>query len=310
VFNTILVPLDGSPQAAVALPAARAMLGSGSVELVLVRVVAEPSSLPVESSDEAYEAQTYLSWVSNELRKALIEVQTRVFFGSPGQQIVNTIGAVGADLVVMATHARDELGRLLFGSAAEHVVAHSPVPVLVVRPGGRRVTRIRTLLVPLDRTPGGRLALGVAARLASQHGARLELITAIRGAPGYLTQPVPGVDIGPYITLTWESARQEAADALERTAQRLRRNGIQTTTRALIGDASQAIVSAAERADADLVVMSTHGLVQPARSLLGSVATSVVRGAGRPVLLVRRGVRRATGAPAASSIDPIHAARR
>jgi nucleotide-binding universal stress UspA family protein len=292
VFSEILVPLDGSPQAAVALTPARAMLRDANAELVLVRVVGEPTSLPVESSDEAYEARTYLDWVAIELRGGPATVQTRVLFGSPGREIVNAIRALGADLVVMATHGRGELGRLLCGSVAEYVVAHSPVPVLVTRPGGHRLTTVRTLLVPLDGSRGGRLALGVATRLALQHGARLELITAIRGMPGYLKHPVPGVDLGPYVGPTWQGARQEATDMLERTAQRLRRKGIQATARAVVGDASRAIVSTAEDTNADLVVMSTHALVEPARSLLGSVAAAVVRDAGRPVLLVRRTVRR------------------
>jgi nucleotide-binding universal stress UspA family protein len=52
------------------------------------------------------------------------------------------------------------------------VIAHSTVPVILVRPGGRQVTRIRTLLVPLDGSPGGKRALAAAALLARQHGAR------------------------------------------------------------------------------------------------------------------------------------------
>jgi nucleotide-binding universal stress UspA family protein len=172
VFTKILVPLDGTPQAAVALPLACAILGTTSAELVLIRVVARASSTPVESSDEAHESKTYLDQVATELGDGPTRLKTRVLFGSPGHEIVTAIRMVGAELAVMATHGRGELRRLRFGSVAEYVIAHSTVPVILVRPGGRQVTRIRTLLVPLDGSPGGKRALAAAALLARQHGAR------------------------------------------------------------------------------------------------------------------------------------------
>jgi nucleotide-binding universal stress UspA family protein len=291
VFGRILVPLDGSPQAGVALPLARTILGRTPAELVLVRVVANPTSMPVESSDEAFEAKTYLNWVATELRDRPTSVETHVLFGDPGHEIVNATRILGVDLAVMATHGRNDLERLRFGSVAEYVIGYSPVPVLVVRPGGRRITRIRTLLVPLDGSPASRRALAAATLLARQHSARIELITAIRGVPGNLKQPLPGLDLGPYLAPSWASARQEAEDALQLLAERLCRHGINAGARAAVGDARHVIVNAAEQTDADLVVMSTHALVGPARSLLASVAASVIHDAGRPVLLVHRAAR-------------------
>jgi nucleotide-binding universal stress UspA family protein len=236
VFTKLLVPLDGSVESVAALPLARAMLGTSAAELVLVRVVDSATSAHFDSSDAAHECESYLNQVAGEFHGGTNRVTTCVLFGSPGQAIVHTVSSLGADLVVMATHGRGELGRLLFGSTAECVVGHSPVPVLVVRPGGRQVTHVQTLLVPLDGSPGGRRALAAATRLARQHGARLELLTVIQGMPGYLKKPLPGVDLGPVIAPAWNSARQEAADVLQGTAERLGRHGIQASARAVIGD--------------------------------------------------------------------------
>lgn len=288
MFAKVLVPLDGSLASVAALPLARAMLGTSAAELVLARVVDNATALRLASSDAAHECESYLNQVAGEFRGSPTRVATCVLFGSPGRAIVHAASSLDADLVVMVTHARGELGQLLFGSTAEYVVGHSPVPVLVVRPGGRQVAHIHTLLVPLDGSAGGKRALAAATRLARQHGARLDLITVIQGMPGYLKKPLPGVDLSPVIAPTWNSARQEAADVLQVTADRLGRHGIQATARAVIGDVTHEIVRAAELGDADLVVMSTHALAGPARNLLGSVAASVVREAGRPVLLVRR----------------------
>lgn len=51
----------------------------------------------------------------------------------PHQAIVETARAVGADLIVMASHGRRGLGALLLGSETQKVLTYSPIPVLVVR---------------------------------------------------------------------------------------------------------------------------------------------------------------------------------
>jgi nucleotide-binding universal stress UspA family protein len=78
-----------------------------------------------------------------------------------------------ADLIITRTHARAGLGRAVLGSVTERVLSVSGVPVLLLRPGRRRVTYVRTLLVPIDGSPGGAVALGTAIGLAQATGAAL-----------------------------------------------------------------------------------------------------------------------------------------
>jgi nucleotide-binding universal stress UspA family protein len=297
---TMLVPLDGSPQAAAALPFARALAGAGSARLVLVRVVEDPSSIPPIRSNEARAATTYLLRIAAELGGGALSIETRVLIGNPSQEIARAAGCAGPDVVVMATHARGELGRLLLGSVAEQVLVRSSVPVVLVRPGGRRVRRLQTLLVPVDGTRGGHLALAWATRLAREHQAKIELVTVVRGMPGYLAQPLPGLDLGPRLAPTWEAARQDATAMMQRIVERLRRRGFAASGRAVLGHVPGAIVATASEVQADMIVMSTHALAGPARGLLGSVASGVVRDAGRPVLLVRRARRSGTTATTTS----------
>jgi nucleotide-binding universal stress UspA family protein len=106
MFTRVLIPLDGSPQAAVALPLARAFVGSGGTELVPLRVVETPTSLPVDSSDEVFGARAYVNWVASELRSGPSRVKAVVRVGSPGDEIVGAAEACQADLVVMATYRR------------------------------------------------------------------------------------------------------------------------------------------------------------------------------------------------------------
>ena len=64
-----------------------------------------------------------------------------VWTGDPGPSIVSAAEAECADLVVVGTHGRGTIGRLLLGSVSDHVVRNAPCPVLVVRPANRRSER-------------------------------------------------------------------------------------------------------------------------------------------------------------------------
>lgn len=62
-----------------------------------------------------------------------VDVVTRVEVGDAGPMIVWVAEQIGADVVVVGSHGRGALKRLVSGSVSEHVVHHSPCPVLVVR---------------------------------------------------------------------------------------------------------------------------------------------------------------------------------
>jgi nucleotide-binding universal stress UspA family protein len=72
--------------------------------------------------------------VDNIIKKFGGNIQVSHFteYGSTADGIINCSKEFGADLVVIGTHSRSGLDRLLMGSVAEHVVRHSVVPVLVV----------------------------------------------------------------------------------------------------------------------------------------------------------------------------------
>jgi nucleotide-binding universal stress UspA family protein len=280
MFTTILVPLDGTPEAASALPLARVLLSGAEPRLILVRVVAS-----LETADDA---EQYVRGVVTDFGPGAPCAETHVLCGAPGERIVHAAAAYGAAGVVMATHARTELGRLILGSVAEEVVAASPAPVVLTHPGVTHVTPIRSLLIPLDGSPGSKRALAMATQLARAYGAKIDLVTVIRGMPGYVAKPLPGVSLSRVISPTWQSIRQSAEDVLQQTVKQLRRGGLEAAAHAVIGEAAQGIVSTADNIGTDLIVMSTHALRGPVRGLLGSVAAAVVREATCPVLLVRR----------------------
>jgi len=136
-FKKILVPLDGSILAEHAIGTA-AGLAAGGATVMLVRA-AEAHGLPgVDPTDMQVdvvrEAEEYLARVAARLeRDGTKNVQTSVWYGPPVSAIVEAAQLRGADLIVMSTHGRSGLGRLILGSVAEAVLRSTTTPILLVR---------------------------------------------------------------------------------------------------------------------------------------------------------------------------------
>jgi nucleotide-binding universal stress UspA family protein len=136
-LHTLLVPLDGSPEAEAALPAARA-LGEALRGRVLLARLMEPGSRDAaqrESDDAAVEA-LYLDDLASAMRAAGLQVDTVVEAGQPESRLARLAEERGADLIVMASHGRSGFQRLRLGSVTESTLRGAHVPVLVLhRPG-------------------------------------------------------------------------------------------------------------------------------------------------------------------------------
>lgn len=136
-LRKILVPLDGSRLAEAALVEAIQLSGAGAA-LVLLRA-AEATWRPMDDVTRAQvavvrEAETYLSAAAERARNAgVIDVETSVWYGPPGEAIVEAARLYGIDLIVMSSHGRSGLGRLVLGSVAETVLRGTRTPILLVR---------------------------------------------------------------------------------------------------------------------------------------------------------------------------------
>jgi nucleotide-binding universal stress UspA family protein len=292
MLNTVLIPLDGTPESADILPVASALAGATAARLRLLRVVPEHGPHHADAPNALQEATDYLDGVAAALQKdAGLAVSTVVRQGEPAAQIVEEILAAGLDLVAMTTHGRSGLQRAMLGSVAGRTLEHSPVPALVQRPGGKRVTEIRTLLVPVDGSPGGALALGSAVALARAAHARIVLLQVAVPLAFVIARSGVEVTMGPvYYDPAWDEEMLASAQGyVSGLVTRLQRNGVDAEGRVEQGqDVLMTISETANQVDPDLIVMSTHALTGAARAVLGSVADGVVRTAGHPVLLVRQ----------------------
>lgn len=157
--NRVVVPLDGSPVAAAAIPPATGLARSLGVGVALVtavdtdrstslaRVYASSFSEELHQKlvkQEATFAGEMLDGVAAEIRKGGIPVSVAVIDGPAAASIADVTQS--GDLIVMMSHGRGGVQRWLIGSIAEKLVREAPVPVVLLHPKESLATRARQAL--------------------------------------------------------------------------------------------------------------------------------------------------------------------
>lgn len=145
MYSKILVPVDGSATAALGMTEAIALARNQHAKLRLIHVVNElivttsydtgfgfanvVESLRENGKILLKDAETLVRGAEVEVDSVLVEA----LGGQAGTFIVQGAKDWGADLIVMGTHGRRGLRRMVMGSDAEFVIRHAPVPVLLIR---------------------------------------------------------------------------------------------------------------------------------------------------------------------------------
>lgn len=251
----VLAPLDGSAQAEAALHWLRC--------LPAARVTLLQACSPDATDQER--AATYLNEVSARFWPDSESVTTRVVAGHPADVIVDA--AADANLVAMSTRGAGAGGRLLFGSVADLVSRHSPVPALLIRGGvSPSEAAFRRIVVPLDGSVTAERALPLAMTFASSLKCPLHLVSVDETADGAMAD-------GTYRAY------------LERQATSVIANGIDVSVEQRTGSPAAELLAIV--AQGDLLVLTTHGRGAAKRWQIGSVAEKLLRQATAPVALVR-----------------------
>jgi nucleotide-binding universal stress UspA family protein len=278
VLERVLLPLDGSENAERVLPYARRLLLNRPAEIVVLRVTdaASPNlsvmAPALEADAERYARRMAFQW-THEGRSA----QALVRAGGAAATILRAARELDVSLIVLSTHGRTGLRRLLMGSVAETVLRSSPAPVFLIRsfppplngPSRGRIesTPIHNVLVPLDGSDHSRRVLPLVLDLARPLDARVTLL--------YVNEP-PGPN--PH----WLIPSRPLEDA----ERELREHAVPVTSSLREGRPAEQILAACRSNAADLLVMATHGRSGPVRWLFGSVTESVLRSAEIPMLVV------------------------
>lgn len=286
-MKTILVPLDGSALADRAVPFAATIATRAGWPLLLLRAV-NTLSAPTEAAGLAlkHEAQEALDAVATALAADGISALTRVVDGQAETAILEATADEDVSLVVMSTHGRGGLGRWIYGSVADTMLRHAPVPVLTVPPHGLEewpTDGCVKILVPLDGSDLSRAALEPACELADILGGSLVLASVVM-LPSYSMYAEGYVFATPDPN---DSMLVETRHCLDQIAARLRTDTRPVEVCATYGTPHFGIMTIARDHSVGLIVMATHGRGGVTRALLGSVATSTIRQTDVPIMLVR-----------------------
>lgn len=142
-FSTILCPVDFDHGALPALRLAAELAHEHKAVLHVLHVVAIPPTTEVPLRFGAMEtrAKTRLARLARQRIGSKTSYRLHVRVGDPSAEVLSVAKRLGAKLVIMATHGRKGLRRLLLGSVAERIVREAACPVLTVKPATRMKAR-------------------------------------------------------------------------------------------------------------------------------------------------------------------------
>lgn len=289
MFSQILVPYDLSDNAQAAFGHALVLARACGAKLHVTHIVEPPylAQAPLAMSPTTMAETLRQQGVTNAEQRLSrfvgdlasthgVAIGSEVVSGWLPDAIVDQAKAVGADLIVMATHGRTGLSRLLLGSVTERVLRSSKCPVLVARGGSALVTPlISRIAVATDFSEHAERALNVAARVAALTGASLTLVHA---------HPNPIYTDG--ISLDGDLLRESVEGAEEALKSLAQKHSVNAETRVVMGSPVAALHDYLESNSTDLLVMGTHGRRGLSHALLGSVAEQTVRYATCATLVV------------------------
>ena len=182
---SILVPLDGSKLAEAALDAVKPFQEIRQTTLHLL-AVCESHEIPALKMN-------YLAGLRNSLEVLGFRVAAHLKLGDPAECILEAAKELHLDLLVMSTHGRTGMRRLLTGSVTEEVLRRIEVPTLVCREGNPS-RELKRILLPLDGSSESEEAVQDAVTLAGRLGAEIHVLRVVvpsAAAGGYGGFPVP-----------------------------------------------------------------------------------------------------------------------
>ena len=292
MYEKILVPLDGSALAEVALPYAELISGKLGSEVTLI-YIHEANGVSNQRMGQFYmERMVEVTKQGAERGCRLsgdpgIKVKSAVQVGNPAEEIIGYAGKENVDLIVMATHGQSGIKNWALGNVAEKVVRATDRPVMLIRANGACTEKVNisSILLPLDGSKEGEAALPHIEQLASKLGARVILLQVL--ATGYTGYIGLGYTYVAYTEQQIASDSALAKDYLDKVGGRLRQSGIAAESVVRLGNAAEEIIDFTDKIGADLVAMSTHGRSGIGRWVFGSVAERVLHSGNKPLLLVR-----------------------
>ncbi len=293
----VLVPVDFSDITNVVLRVVKRIVEVHGGEVILFHAVSPaiyipyPESLSVDVIDvkllqeieenKKQEAEEKLKGLADFLKP--VKVRLLIDVGDPRDLILETEERESPDLVVIGSHRKGLVEKILIGSTAEKVVKHGSRPVLVIK--GFEPTSTKKVLIAYDFSKTAEKTVEFALEFLKPFKVKVEIL--------HIEEPIdlPLVEkIGKAI---YEKYKEEKRKYLERIKERFEEAGFEVSTEFVSGkDPAEEIVNHIQKdSDIELLIMGSRGLSGLKRILLGSTSTEVFRKVEIPILIYKEGQR-------------------
>ena len=269
MVERVLFPTDGSAGAMSTLEHALdlAVDHGASLQVLTVREDGDPADRDV------------LGLASERASERGIPVDTVERDGRPYQEILTYAEQAEVDLLVMPTHGRTGLERLLLGSVTARVMRLADIPVLTACPDAELRYPYRRVLVPTDGSRCAESALDVGIEFAETAGVPLTALSVVE---------TPRSDANVHASVERDRRQELAQEAVESAAATARERLSDVSTAVVRGSSvPETIQECARDNRADLIVVGTHGRTGLDRYLFGGVTEKLVRTAEVPIVTVR-----------------------
>jgi nucleotide-binding universal stress UspA family protein len=292
MFRKILVPLDGSDEAEAILPYVSHIASGMDIGVALLSVMDRGA---LEMSESYYsrlferaeqEAKGRLHNAAHHLDQDGVAAEEIVVSGRADEEITEAAERLGCNLIAMATHGRSLLGRGILGSVTDRVVHMARIPVLTITPVKARAyhgrdTLVNHIVVPLDGSDLAETVLPYVQDMAATLGYTVVLLRVVRPLHYFWVGDHP-----PEIHQENDLMEKEAREYMETTAEGLSEDGVDVEWRVLVGHPTTTVLEQVRDIPHSIVALTTHGRSGFRRWLIGSLAETLVRSGGDPVLIV------------------------
>jgi nucleotide-binding universal stress UspA family protein len=289
LFKKIIVPLDGSSTAEVALPYAEEMAARLACELILIFVKEEYE----RRSDNVFRA--YLEYMVQKAGVGVIphlkgtgrdsiDFSTKLLAGNPAEEIIDFAERQKGSLIIMATHGKSGVDtRWLMGSVAEKVIEASTCPVVLLRAIGDKPT-VRTrngtdkILVPLDGSKESEMGLPIVKEIASQLNSEVTIMHILK------------IDrLLPLSKTLVSRSRARVEKYLDKVVVNFEKSGIHAKPETIItyDEIAQNINQYTKDNEISLVIMVTHGLSGKRSVITGGSTYNVLMDGNTPIMVIR-----------------------
>ncbi len=276
-YAKILIPLDGSESAELALPYAQKLADKQSM-LVLFSVCPE-DELRLCRLNSAY-----LGLQAGVLQTAGFQATSHTEPGDLAERIKEYVAKEGVDLIVVCRQGHSDLSK-------EEKVLHNLVTercsLFLVKPGSGQ-PKLSKILLPLDGSIVSENVVPHVIRLAQLTKAEVVLLS-VNSYPEIPSDRPPAAKPSweEYALILMKEVREQAHEYLKRIAEDCRKAGVTAKTSVVFGGVTDGIIRAAEEHKADVIAMATHARTGIDRWVYGSVAATVSSSTSLPMLLIR-----------------------